>query len=137
MDLMQIATQLLTQQFKDKVSPENAKSALSGLMGDGKGGINITDIISKMSGSGNMASMVGSWLGDGGNDGIQPAQILEIFGGDKIATFSKALGIGEEDASSGLANVIPDLIDKSSSGGNLLSSMGGLGGAMNMAKKHF
>ena len=137
MDLMKIATQLLTEQFKGKVSADKAGSALSTLMGDGDGGINIADIVSKMSGSGNLAGMVGSWLGDGGNDSMQPSQLVEVFGGDKISSFAKTIGVDQESATSGLAGMLPKLIDKSSSGGDLLSSVGGLGGAMNMAKKLF
>ena len=137
MDIMQIATQLLTQQFKDKVSADNVKTALSGLMGDGKGGLDISGIVSKLSSSGNMAGMMSSWLGDGDNDNIEADQITEVFGADKITSFAKNLGVDEKSASSGLAAVLPNLIDKSSSGGNLLSGVGDIGGALNMAKKLF
>ena len=74
MDLMQTAIQLLTEQFKGQVSADNAKSALSGLMGDGSGGINISDIVSKMSGSGNMAGMVSSYRSLPGDSRRRPCR---------------------------------------------------------------
>lgn len=137
MDIMKIATDLLVKQFGGKVSEGNALQALSGLMGNGEGGLDISGIIGQMNQSGGLASLAKSWLGDGANSAINPAQIMDIFGQEKISRFSETLAVGTEEATSGLSNVLPSLIDKSSSGGNLLESAGGLGGALNMAKKLF
>ena len=137
MDLLKLATQLLTDYFKGDVSNNNAENALSKLLGDGRGGINIADIVGKMAKNGNLSDLVGSWLGDGANMNIQGDQLLELFGSDALASFSQTLGQSKEKASEGLGNILPKLIDQNSSSGDLLSSIGGFQGALGLAKKLF
>lgn len=137
MDLLQLGTQLLTNYFKGDVSSDDASNALSGLLGDGQGGLNIMDIVSKMTSNGGLSAIVGSWLGDGENDGIQAGQLRELFGNNALSSFSQSLGQTQEKATEGLGNILPQLIDKSSSGGNLLSNSGGLDNAFDLAKKLF
>jgi uncharacterized protein YidB (DUF937 family) len=137
MDLLQIGSQLLAKQLGGDVSEEKAGNALSGLLGDGSGGLDIAGLVGKFASSAALGNIVGSWLGDGGNKSIDPSQLLEMFGGDKLSAFAASLGLNQETATNGLSEVLPSLIDKSSSGGDLLESVGGLGGALNMAKKFF
>lgn len=137
MDLMKLGISLLTKQFSGSVSEGQAGSALSGLLGDGQGGLDIAGLVSKFAGGGGLGSMVGSWLGDGANEGVNPGQLMEMFGGDKLSAFAGNLGVDQDSATQGLGNVLPDLVDQSSSGGSLLDSVGGLGGALDMAKKLF
>lgn len=137
MDLMAIGAQLLAQKMGGNVSSDNAQSALSGLIGDGKGGLDLGSIVSKMSSGGALSGLVGSWLGDGENAGIDASQIMDIFGGDKISSFAQNLGVDQDQATTGLADVLPQIMDKGSSGGNLLDSVGGLGGLAGLAKKFF
>jgi len=137
MDLLQLGTQLLTNYFKGDVSSDSASNALSGLLGDGQGGLNIMDIVSKMTSNGGLSSIVGSWLGDGENDGIQAGQLQELFGNNALSSFSQSLGQTQERATEGLGNMLPQLIDKSSSGGNLFSNDGGFDNAFDLAKKLF
>ncbi|MEZ5523592.1 MAG: YidB family protein [Pseudomonadales bacterium] len=137
MDIMKLGISLLTKYFSGSVSEGQAGKALSGLLGDGQGGLDIAGLVSKFSGAGGLGSIVGSWLGDGANEGINPAQLMEVFGQDKLSAFAGNLGVDENSAIQGLSRVLPDLIDQSSSGGNLLDSVGGLSGAMDQAKKLF
>lgn len=102
------------------------------LPGDGND-LNIGALVSQF-GSGDLASMVGSWLGDGANDAIGGANIADVLGSDK---FASELGIDSDKASSGLADVIPELVNKNSSGGSLLDSLGGAEGMASFAKKLF
>lgn len=136
MDIIKIATQLVMQQFhgKSDASESQVQSALGGLLG---GDFNIGDLVNKFASNGGLTNQLQSWLGDGGNDGISASNIMDVLGGDKVSNFASQLGISGEEAAGGLADVIPELIDKSSSGGNLLDSVGGLGGAMNLAKGLF
>ena len=60
-----------------------------------------------------------------------------MLGKSNVADFASRLGIGESSASNGLAEMIPDLIDGNSSGGNLLDAVGGASGLMGMASKLF
>jgi uncharacterized protein YidB (DUF937 family) len=68
-------------------------------------------IISKFE-HGGMADHVGSWVGTGANMPISGAQLQEILGSGSIGEIAQRLGLSHADASSGLAQVMPQVIDK-------------------------
>jgi len=117
---------------------ESLTSALSGLTGGGNddGGFDIGSLLGKMQGGG-MADIAQSWLGDGDNAPVEDNQITEMFGADKISDFASQLGLSQEEAVGGLRDALPEMVDKASSGGSLLDSIGGIGGAISMASKLF
>jgi len=114
----------------------NLLPALSGLLGGGQGSLDLSSLISKFSSAG-LGNLVNSWLGDGSNESISAGQIKEIFGSNQISEFASELGLSQEEAVGGLADAIPQIMDKASSGGSLLDSIGGLSGALGMAGKLF
>ena len=138
MDLMQIGAQLLQSKLGSNVETSDIVSALSGLFG---GDMDIGSLVARMQGNGGLASMAASWLGDGDNSAISGGQVMDIFGQDKVSEFASKLNIDEGTASNGLADVLPQLVDKASSGGSMIeSAMGSMGGAeglMGMAGKLF
>lgn len=134
MDILQVGAQILSDKLGLSIDKETLQSALSGLMGDGQGGFDLQGLVGKLSSSGNLGSLVNSWLGDGGNLPISADSITDIFGAGKLNEFAGKIGTDAGAAAGGLADMIPQLIDKSSSGGNLLDSAGGLGGIMGAAK---
>ena len=68
-------------------------------------------IISKFQ-NGGMASQVGSWVGTGANVPINGNQLQEILGTGSIGQIAQQLGLSHGDASSELAQVLPQIIDK-------------------------
>ncbi|MBT8065801.1 MAG: DUF937 domain-containing protein [Gammaproteobacteria bacterium] len=137
MDIKNLATQLLLSKINGANDSGAAESALDDLVGGNKG-FDLGAIVGQFTGgNSNLASKAKSWLGDGANESISPAQIQDAIGGDKIEAFARKLGIGQEEASSSLSQVLPELIDKSSQGGNLLDSVGGMSGLAGMASKFF
>lgn len=113
-------------------------SALSGLTGgnNDNGGFDIGSILGKMQGGG-MTDMAQSWLGDGDNQPMEDSHVTEMFGADKISDFASQLGLSNEEAIGGLRDAMPQMVDNASSGGSLLDSIGGIGGALSMAGKLF
>lgn len=109
-------------------------SALSGLTGGD--GFDLGGLIGKLN-SGGLGDMAKSWLGDGINDGISPDQVSGAIGIDKITEFASKLGISTEEAAGGLSEALPQMVDKASSGGSLLDSIGGIEGALKFASKLF
>jgi uncharacterized protein YidB (DUF937 family) len=109
-------------------------SALTGLLGGSAGTIDFAGLATKMASSGELGNIVSSWLGDGANSSISADNILSMLGDSNVADFASKLGTDTETAAGGLADVLPQLMDKSSSGGSLLDSVGGLGGLMGAAK---
>ncbi|MCB1755900.1 MAG: DUF937 domain-containing protein [Gammaproteobacteria bacterium] len=138
MDLMKLGTDLLMQKLNVDAdgdgNPDGIMGALSGLLGGANGNLDLGALASKMN-AGGLQDILGSWLGDGENQAISTDQIRDLFGGDKVAEFASKLNISENDAATSLADAVPQMVDKGSSGGSLLDSVGGLGGVMDMAKK--
>lgn len=136
MDLMKLGTELLKNYLGDKVSSDAISGALGNLLGGGSNNLDIGSLMALMN-NGDLMSMASSWLGDGDNQTISPDQIRNLLGGDKVSNFASDLGVDEDSAVGGLSDMLPKLVDQSSSGGSLLDSVGGVGGALNMAKGLF
>ena len=149
MDMGDLIKMGATMFIKSKMSGDNGSgldigdlvSALSGLAGGSSssssaGGIDLGSILGKMQ-QGGMADMASSWLGDGDNQEISSGQVADIFGSDKISDFASKLGLSEDEAVGGLRDALPTMVDKASSGGSILDSIGGVEGAISMASKIF
>ncbi len=140
MDLMKLGTELIKNKLNIDAdgdgNPDGIMGALSNLLGDTDGNLDLGGIIAKMKES-DLGSMVSSWLGDGENDAISTDQIRDLFGGEKVSEFASKLNVDAKQAAEGLAEAVPQMIDKGSSGGELLDSVGGLGGIVDMAKNLF
>ena len=113
-------------------------SALSGLTGgsDENGGFDIGSLLGKMQ-EGGLGDVAQSWLGDGDNAELSDDHVTSMFGADKISEFASQLGVSQEEAVGGLRDALPQMVDNASSGGSLLDSIGGIGGALNIAKSLF
>ena len=134
MDIIELGTQLLRDKLGLQVDAQTIASALSGLLGDGQGNIDLAGLASKMASSGELGDIVSSWLGDGANTGISADTILGLLGESQVADFASSVGTDTNSAAAGLADVLPEMVDKASAGGKLLESVGGLGGLMGAAK---
>ena len=133
MELIQLGTQLLSEQLGLQVDANTVSSALTGLLGDGQGSVDFAGLASKITSSGELGNVLSSWLGDGANLSISPENILGLLGDSNVADFASKVGTDSATAASGLAEVLPQMMDKASSGGNLLESVGGIGGLMGAA----
>lgn len=138
MDLMKLGTELLMSKLNVDAdgdgNPDGVMGALTGLLGGEGGNLDLGSIASKMS-EGGLTDLLGSWLGDGENSAISTDQIKDLFGGDKISEFASQLNVSEDQAVEGLVDAVPQMVDQGSSGGSLLDSIGGISGALDMAKK--
>jgi uncharacterized protein YidB (DUF937 family) len=131
MDLMKIGTQLLAGKLGSGVDSDAVTAALGGLLSGGDGQSNLGGIIAAMQGKG-LGAIAESWLGDGNNEDISTEQVREVVGNDRISEMASQLNTDEGSLLDGLKDALPQIIDKSSSGGSLLDSAGGL---LGMAKK--
>ena len=59
-----------------------------------------------------LGDAVSSWVGTGENQPVSGEQITRALGNDKIQELAQKLGISGADASSGLAALLPQIIDK-------------------------
>lgn len=125
----------LSGEAGSKLDIDSITSALSGLMASG-GDVNLGSLMENLNNSG-LSDIAKSWLGDGANQTISPEQISSAMGSDQISQFASKLGISVEEAAGGLSDAVPQVVDKASSGGSLLESIGGVEGAIGLASKLF
>jgi uncharacterized protein YidB (DUF937 family) len=59
-----------------------------------------------------LGDAVSSWIGTGENQPVSGEQIAGALGNDKIQEIAQKLGISGTEASSGLAALLPQIIDK-------------------------
>jgi uncharacterized protein YidB (DUF937 family) len=137
MDLLEYGAQLLSEKLGADLDPAAIGNALSGLLANDAGEFDLGALAGKFAGSGELGGLLSSWLGDGENSPLSPEALTSILGGDRIAEFASSLGVDAGSAAGSLAEVVPDMLDKASSGGNLLDMAGGLDGLMGAAKGLF
>lgn len=126
MDLMKMAAQL----FADKVGAGDLDigtiaGALKNLLPSDGGDLDIASLVSKFSSEGGLASLASSWLGDGNNEALSVSNLMSVLGEDKVSQFAGSLGMDSGTAANGLSEMIPDLINQGSSGGELLKDVAG------------
>ncbi len=137
MDLMKIGTQLVMSKLGGGSGNSGAiTSMLGGILsgGDKAGGMN--GLLSGMKEKG-LGSIADSWLGDGDNEEISADQMRDVIGGDKVSQMASEMGTDEGSLLDTLRDALPQMVDKGSSGGSILDSVGGLSGALGMAKGLF
>ncbi len=125
----------LSGEAGSKLDIEAITSALSSLTG-GSGGFDFSSVVEHLGSSG-LGEIAKSWLGDGANQSISPEQIGNALGAEQLSQFASKLGISVDEAAGGLSDALPQMVDKASSGGSLLESLGGVEGVIGMASKLF
>ncbi len=128
MDFMNLAKGMLA----DKIGGDSGAigDVVGGLLGEGDT-VNLASLMSGLQEKG-LGDVAQSWLGDGENAEISSEQLNEVLGSEQVAQAAAQLGTDEGSLLNGLKEALPQLVDQASSGGSLMSSIGGLGG---MAKK--
>ncbi len=65
------------------------------------------------------ADQAASWVGTGENKPLPPDAIGQVFGNDAVADIARQAGVSEADASSGLAQLLPQLVDRLTPNGHV------------------
>jgi len=83
--------------------------SVMGLIQGQQGGLGGLVEAFKQNGLGDVAS---SWVGTGENLPINAEQIQQVLGNEQVQQIASKLGISLDDASQGLAGLLPQVIDK-------------------------
>jgi uncharacterized protein YidB (DUF937 family) len=59
-----------------------------------------------------LEGIISSWISTGQNQPISKDQILNVVGKDRIQKIAEKVGVSPEEATGGLANLLPEIIDK-------------------------
>lgn len=117
-------------------SEKGMVEAVSGLVGGGEGGFDLSSLVNKLK-EGGLGEQVSSWLGDGENAAVSGERIASALGADKLEEVASKLGIDASTAAEKLSSFLPNLLDKASSGGSLLDKFSGAEDLFNKAKGIF
>ena len=69
-----------------------------------------------------LGNEVASWIGTGQNMPVTPDQILQVIGNDRLQSIAQKFGLSPQTLSSGLAEMLPHVIDHLSPNGQLPSN---------------
>jgi uncharacterized protein YidB (DUF937 family) len=101
-------------------SPAQSTALLAGLMkmvnSPAIGGVG--GLVAKLQSAG-LGSIVSSWIGTGTNQPVTGRQLTSALGEENIEQVAREAGVSREDASSGLASILPGLVDKLSPDGQI------------------
>jgi uncharacterized protein YidB (DUF937 family) len=116
MGLMDIVGGLLGRK-----APKSGNALLDSLMpmllkGGAIGGLG--GLLGKFTGAG-LGNKANSWVGTGANEPLDPDEVEQALGADQVDRIARDAGVSRDEAKSGLAGMIPGLVDKMSPGGNL------------------
>lgn len=131
MDMKSIAAGMLAQKLGIN------QSMVGGIMDKLVGGgdkMDVAGLVGSMKDKG-MGDVADSWLGDGANQSVSADQLKDVLGAEQVTEAAAQLGTDENSLLGGLQAALPQMVDKASSGGSLLDSVGGVGGLAGLAKK--
>lgn len=101
-------------------------ASLGGGSGAGPQGLGgLGDLLAAFERNG-MGEQVQSWIGTGSNLPLAPEQLQQALGGDVLDGLARQAGVSPAEAGSGLAELLPQLIDRLTPEGQLPQA-GGLG----------
>lgn len=66
-----------------------------------------------------LGEVMSSWIGKGENLPISTEQIQHVLGSSQVQQIAEKLGVSPEEASSGLAEMLPQIVDKLTPQGSL------------------
>jgi uncharacterized protein YidB (DUF937 family) len=116
--LDQLAGQVMGSLGAQKQDPVPQGELLGGLLGmiDRTGGV--PALLQKLSDSG-LADQVGSWVGTGENQPVSGDQLKDALGDDQVQEIARQSGIDPTHAATGLAQLLPQIIDQLTPDGNV------------------
>ena len=84
---------------------------------------------------GGLGHITDSWVGTGENLPVNPDQISEVLGSDKIGAIASQLGMSHGDVAGGLAKMLPDLINHVTPNGQIPGNHGTIEDALAIRMK--
>ena len=145
-ELLKIGASLIQNNDDDAttgIDTDKITDALSSIFGSNNGnGLDLSNIISAVTSNSSLSEIVSSWIGSRENAPIDPEQVTELVGEDKVSEFADKLGVNVDSAKKALADALPNVVDQatnedSSLVGDLLDKVGGVEGAIDMISGFF
>lgn len=87
-------------------------AVLGGVLAGGAGGAGGLGSLLEQFQRAGFGEQVSSWVGGGQNLPISPAAIAQVFGGEALAQVAQQAGVSETEASEGLSQLLPEVVDR-------------------------
>lgn len=94
-----------------KSGGEGGKAGMMDAIGGLLGGGGIGGLVEQFT-KGGLGEAVGSWIGTGSNLPVSAEQIQSVLGNEQVKSIAAKLGLSTEDASKGIASLLPQVVDK-------------------------
>jgi uncharacterized protein YidB (DUF937 family) len=91
---------------------------LGGAAGGGGRAGGLGDVLGQLQRAG-FGEQAASWVGPGANRPIPPDAMSQIFGQEGLEQISRQAGLSEDDASRGLSELLPEVVDRVTPGGDM------------------
>ena len=92
-------------------------SSLGGMGGAGGAG-GLGSLIEQMTRSG-YGQQAASWVGTGTNEPLSPNAWSDVLGSDRLTAIATQAGLSEEQTRTGLSDLLPDVVDRLTPGGQM------------------
>ena len=87
--------------------------------GGGAGGLGgLGGLLQQFQGAG-FGRQVDSWVGTGENVPLSPEQVIDVLGQDRVAQMAAQAGVSSEQASTGLAALLPEFVNQLTPAGSV------------------
>jgi uncharacterized protein YidB (DUF937 family) len=106
--------QLAETVVKRVASSERAQAVLKGMLSK----VTLADLTDSFRKAG-LDKVLASWIAQGKNEPISPAQVREVMGHDRLRALADEHGVSEDEAARLVAGHLPDVIDQLTPGGTL------------------
>ena len=94
-------------------------AVLGGVLAGGAGGAGGLGSLLEQFQRAGFGEQVSSWVGGGQNLPISPAAIAQVFGGEALTQVAQQAGVSEAEASEGLSQLLPEVVDRVTPDGQL------------------
>jgi uncharacterized protein YidB (DUF937 family) len=132
MALMPVVLSMLSNQGAQRGMPGQMRAApggggglgdilgqvLGGAAGGGASAGGLASILAQLQSAG-FGEQADSWVGPGANKPIPPDAMAQIFGRDGLDQISRRAGLTEEETSRGLSQLLPEVVDRVTPGGEV------------------
>jgi len=116
----EVAGGLLKQVFSSRSEQTGLLEVITGLVKGSEAGGGLEGLAQTFNEKG-LGDIISSWIGTGKNLPISPEQIRQVLGSGQVQQIAERLGVSSDQASSALADMLPQVVDKLTPGGSLAS----------------
>ncbi|WGG51584.1 YidB family protein [Rugamonas sp. DEMB1] len=116
--LDQLAGQVMGSLGAQQQDPVPQGELLNGVMAMLNNAGGLSGLVQKLQASG-LGDQVASWIGTGDNHTVSGNQIADALGGEHIAQLAQQAGLEPEHAATGLAQLLPQIIDSLTPNGQI------------------